>query len=95
MNRSRPTHRCELRNLVHRGGWIIESGEAGHQDGQATTLVVSEQDSFLDEVLSKDVALCFEMVDPLSPLSIDLTGKNDWHQPPWRQNELHRRFVST
>jgi hypothetical protein len=27
MNRSRATHRSEFRNLVHRGGWIIESGE--------------------------------------------------------------------
>ncbi len=38
--------------------------------------------------------MCFEIVDPLLLFAVDLTGKQNQHQLPRLQIELHRRLGS-
>jgi hypothetical protein len=63
-------------------------------DGQATSLVIGQQGSFLAAFLFENCVLDAKVLNDFLLLSIDQTGKNDQHQLPGSQNELHRRTKS-
>ena len=64
-------------------------------DGQSTSLLIGQQDSFLAELLFENGVLGTKVLNDFLLLSIDPTGKNDQHQLPRLQNEFHRRLSAS
>ncbi len=61
-------------------------------DSQGTSLYIGQQDLLLAERLFENGIVGAKVLNDFLLLTLELTGKNDQHQLPRLQNELHRRL---
>ncbi len=72
-------------------GQFAEAFSAQHLalDGQASTLVVVEQNAALAELFSEYLILSQKILDRVLLVSVDLTGQDQEQQLPGPEHEVH------
>jgi hypothetical protein len=61
-------------------------------DGQASALIVVQEDASLAELLAEDLVFGAKILDDLLLLAIDPTGKEEKQKVPGLEDEVHGRL---